>query len=130
MSCQEQFNKTVHKIEQDHALLKDFPYGHQRVKLLAFNVNTRINYSLRTTAPFITERATLQLDQSVDNFLADTLHFPANFRTNPEALHYERAIQQVRLGLGDGGSGCFVTHHHQGTCMFVFVCIFEHIQTT
>ncbi len=79
MFCQEQFKKTVHKIEQDHALLKDYPYWHQRVKLLTFNFNTRINYSLRTTAPFITEPATLQLDQSVDNFLADTLHFPANF---------------------------------------------------
>jgi hypothetical protein len=107
MFCQEQFNKIVHKIEQDHALLKDFPYWHQRVKLLTFNVNTRINYSLRTTAPFITEQATLQLDQSVDNFLADTLHFPANFRSSQEALHYERAIQQLRLGIRDGGSGCF-----------------------
>jgi hypothetical protein len=77
------------------------------VKILAFNVNTRKSYSLRTTAPFITEPATLQLDQSVDNFLADTLHFPASFQTSQEALHYERAIQQLRLGIRDRGSGCF-----------------------
>ena len=77
------------------------------MKLLTFNVNTRINYSLRTTAPFITEPATSKLDQSVDNFLADTLHFPDNFRTSEEALNYERAIQQLRLGIRDGGSGCF-----------------------
>jgi hypothetical protein len=105
--CQEQFNKTVHEIEQDHTLLKDFPYLHQRVKLLTFNVNTRINYSLLTTAPFITEPATLKSDQSVDNFLADTLYFPASFRTSEEAPCYERAIQQLRLGIRDGGSGCF-----------------------
>ena len=105
--CQEQFNKTVLKIEHDHALLKDFPYWHQRLKLLTFNVNTRINYSLRTTAPFVTEPGTSQLDHSVDNFMADTLHFPADFQTSPEAPHYQRAIQQLRLGIRDGGSGCF-----------------------
>jgi hypothetical protein len=55
----------------EECLINTSPSG-QRVKLLTFNVNTRINYSLRTTAPFITEQATLQLDQSVDNFLADT----------------------------------------------------------
>jgi hypothetical protein len=90
------------KIEQDHALLKDFPYWHQRLKLLTFNVNTRINYSLRTTAPYITEPGS---DHSVDLFMADTLHFPADFQTSPEALHYQRAIQQLRLGIRDGGSG-------------------------
>ena len=39
--------------------------------------------------------------------MADTLHFPADFQTSPEAPHYQRAIQQLRLGIRDGGSGCF-----------------------
>jgi hypothetical protein len=33
--------------------------------------------------------------------------FQPIFQTSPEALHYERAIQQARLGIRDGGSGCF-----------------------
>jgi hypothetical protein len=105
--CQELFNLIVTKIEHDYDLLKDFPYLHQRSKLLTFNVNTRINYSLRTAAPFITGPATARLDCSVDNFMADTFHFPADFLTCPETSHYQQAINQLRLGIRDGGSGCF-----------------------
>jgi hypothetical protein len=79
------------------------------LKLLIFNVNTQINYSLRTTAPFITEPATAKSDQSVDKFLADqeTLHFPADFLTCPEAIHYQKAIHQLQLGIQDGRSGYY-----------------------
>ena len=105
--CLEIFGKTISKIEADHILLKDFPYWHQRLKLLIFNVNTRINYFLRTTAPFLSEPLTTQLDHSVDQFLAHTLHFPADFQTCQESLHYQKALKQMRLGIRDGGSGCF-----------------------
>jgi hypothetical protein len=105
--CSEIFRKTITKIEADHVLLKDFPYWHQRLKLLIFNVNTRINYFLRTTAPFLSEPLTAQLDHSVDMFLAHNLQFPVDFQTCPESLHYQRALQQMRLGVRDGGSGCF-----------------------
>jgi hypothetical protein len=111
MFCQEQFNKIVHKIEQDHALLKDFPYWHQRVKLLTFNVNTRINYSLRTTAPFITEQATSQLDQSVDNFLADTLHFPANSRKVRRLFITNEPFNNCGWEFATAAAGAFATHH-------------------
>ena len=77
--CQDLFQATIAKIEKDHARLQDFPNLHQRVKLLTFNVNTRINYFLRNTSPFISEPLTVQLDSSVDNLLADTLNFPATF---------------------------------------------------
>ncbi len=74
-----------------------------------FNVNTRINYSLRTTAPFITEPATAKLDQGVDDFkfLADTLHFPADFLKSPEVIHYWKVIQHMQLGIQDGRTGFY-----------------------
>jgi hypothetical protein len=76
------------------------------LKLLTFNVNTSINYSLRTAAPFVTAPATANLDHSVDNFMADTFHFPADFLTSPETPQYQQAINQLQLGIRDGGSGC------------------------
>jgi len=39
--------------------------------------------------------------------MADTFHFPADFLTCPETSHYQQAINQLRLGIRDGGSGCF-----------------------
>jgi hypothetical protein len=44
-------------------MLKDFPYWHQRLKLLTFNVNTRINYSRRTTAAVQHLRSLLSLER-------------------------------------------------------------------
>ena len=45
-------------------------------------------------------------DESVDHFWADLLQFPDDFqRTN--RVMYKRALQQLRLGIRDGGSGCY-----------------------
>jgi len=45
-------------------------------------------------------------DDSVDNFWADLLQFPDDFhRTN--CGRYKSALQQLRLGIRDGGSGCY-----------------------
>ena len=111
--CQEQFNKTVHKIEQDHTLLKDFPYLHQRVKLLTFNVNTRINYSLRTTAPFITEPATSKLDQSVDNFWQTHSIFQTIFEQVKRLLTMNEPSNNYGWESATAEAVAFVMHHWQ-----------------
>jgi len=45
-------------------------------------------------------------DDSVDNFWADLLQFPDDFhQANCEM--YKSALRQLRLGIRDGGSGCY-----------------------
>ncbi len=33
--------------------------------------------------------------------------FPSRFLTSPEVIHYQNAVQQLQLGIRDGGSGCY-----------------------
>jgi hypothetical protein len=46
------------------------------------------------------------IHQKVDNFLADTSHFSTDFLSSPEAIPFQKAIQQLLLGIRDGRSGC------------------------
>ncbi len=71
--AKEQFHKIISKIESDLSLLKSFPPLHQRTKLLAFDINTRLNYFLRTTPPEISNTPTCDLDDSVNAFWAHAL---------------------------------------------------------
>ena len=107
----EQFRKTANKIEKDLSLLKMFPQLHQRVKLLTFDINTRLNYFLRTTPPPISSSDTNKLDESVDKFWAYTLRFPSDYENHQEATSYLKALQQIRLGIRDGGCGCYYNKH-------------------
>jgi hypothetical protein len=43
---------------------------------------------------------------SVDNFWADLLQFPDDFHQANREM-YKSALQQLRLGIRDGGSGCY-----------------------
>ncbi len=114
--CQEQFNKTVHKIEQDHILLKDFLYWHQRVKLPTFNVNTRkklfIEDNTVTTALFITEPATFKLDQSVDNFWTHFIFQPI-FEQVPSPFIMNEPSNNYGWEFATAAAGAFVMHHWQ-----------------
>jgi hypothetical protein len=105
------FNNIGVKIENDLSLLKSFPHLHQRTKLLTFNINTRLNYFLRTTPPEISSTTSERLDTSVDEFWAHTLHFPTDYKTNQYASSYTNALQQIRLGIRDGGCGCYHNKH-------------------
>jgi hypothetical protein len=93
-------------IENDLSLLKSFPNLHKRTKLLTFNINTRLNYFVLTTPPEISSVTTERLETSVDEFLAHTLHFPTDYKTNQNASSYTNALQQIQLGILDRGCGC------------------------
>ena len=75
------------------SLLKLFPLSHHQVKLLTFNINTRLNYFLRTASPEVTSTIIQQLDTSVDNFWANTLHFPPDYQNNQYANDYANALR-------------------------------------
>jgi hypothetical protein len=93
------------KIEQDLTLLKEFPWLHQRTKLAIFCSNTRATYFLRAATPTIAEPVMKRLDASFDEFLAHTLSFPATYRQESPLVPYDKAIQQARLGIKQGGCG-------------------------
>jgi hypothetical protein len=45
------------------------------------------------------------LDNRFDSFMAATLNFPEGFQTDAAASHYSQALQQIRLGIKQGGCG-------------------------
>ena len=45
------------------------------------------------------------LDNSFDSFMAATLDFPQDYQADAAASHYSRALQQIRLGIKQGGCG-------------------------
>ena len=46
-----------------------------------------------------------EFDNSVDKFWADLLQFPSDFESESNEV-YKQALQQIRFGIRDGGSGC------------------------
>ena len=104
---EEQFKIFATKIEDDLALLQQFPYLHQRTKLLTFCTNTRPHYFLGTVSPRTSTAIVHQLDKSVDNLWAHTLLFPQDYAQSSTAQHYLQALRQYRLGIREGGTGCF-----------------------
>ena len=60
---------------------------------------------MRSAEPSISRPLLKQLDISVDNFWAETLEFPADFERDQGQV-YKKALDQIRLGIRDGGCGC------------------------
>ena len=96
----------ITQIENDLKTLKKFPHLHQRLKLLTFCTNTRLMYFLRTIPADLFKGDVQKSDDNIDNFLADTLSFPANY-TEVNSHLYLKALDQIRLGIRDGGFGCY-----------------------
>ena len=71
--------KLARKIEDDLSLLQQFPYLHWRIKWLTFCTNTRPHYFLGAVSPRTSTAIVHQLDKSVENLCAYTLHFPQDY---------------------------------------------------
>ena len=112
------------KIEQDLALLKEFPWLHQRTKLAIYCSNTRATYFLRAIAPNIAEPVMKRLDASFDDFLAHTLSFPATHRQESPLVPYDKALQQARLGIKQGGCGLTSVAMVVPAALFAAICAF------
>ena len=112
------------KIEQDLALLKEFPWLHQRTKLAIYCSNTRATYFLRAIAPNIAEPVMKRLDASFDDFLAHTLSFPATHRQESPLIPYDKALQQARLGIKQGGCGLKSVAMVVPAALFAAICAF------
>ena len=98
--------KIMQKIESNLSRLKEFNYLHQRAKLATFCVNTQPTYFMGILEADSFRDSLVAFDESVDHFWADLLQFPDDFqRTN--RVMYKSALQQHRLGIRDGGSGCY-----------------------
>ena len=98
--------KIMQKIESNLLKLKEFGHLHQRAKLATFCVNTQPTYFMGIVDADHFRDSLVAFDDSVDNFWADLLQFPDDFhRTN--CGRYKSALQQLRLGIRDGGSGCY-----------------------
>ena len=62
-------------------------------------------YFFRTIQAEIFTENVQQSDDSIDNFLADTLCFPENYKmVNSQC--YTKAWNQIKLGIRDSGFGC------------------------
>ena len=126
MFAQELLTKIALKIESDLQLHKAFPNIHQRLKLATFCSNKRISYFLQTVSPRISRNIIAQLDSTFDTFWAETLKFPHNYNDTSLSREYSNAIRQIRLGIREGGCGCFrnipilEAAHYSGLAQFVF----------
>jgi hypothetical protein len=89
---QELLKKIGSKIENDILLLKSFPCLHQRLKLATFCANKRLSYFLRTISPELSRNTVIKLDETFDNFWAETLQFPENYQSSPFQREYFNAI--------------------------------------
>ena len=75
--------------------------------MLTFCTNTRPRYFLGTVSPRTSTAIVHQLDKSVDNLWAHTLLFPQDYAQSSTAQHNLQALRQYRLGIREGGTGCF-----------------------
>ena len=122
--CRQVLEEIATKIEKDLTLLKEFPCLHQRLKLAIFCSNTRATYFLRTMAPHIAEPLMTRLDASFNEFLAHTLSFPPTFRTESPLIPYDKALQQARLGIKQGGCGLTSLAMLVPAALFSSICAF------
>ena len=113
------------KIEQDLALLKEFPWLHQRTKLALYCSNTRATYFLRAIAPNIAEPVMKRLDASFDDFLArNPSVFPLHIVKNPHWFCMTRHSQQARLGIKQGCCGLKSVAMVVPAALFAAICAF------
>jgi hypothetical protein len=86
-------------------MLIHFPHLHQRIKLAIYCCNTRISYLLQAVPPATAQPHLQQHDKMFDNFMATTLAFQDDYLQSAYLQHYNRALQQLRLGIKQGGMG-------------------------
>ena len=98
--------KIIQKFETGLEQLKDFPYLHQRAKLATYCINVQPSYFMGTMEAKNFRDSLQEFDASVDKFWADLLQFPSEFESDDSGV-YERALQQIRFDIRDGGSGCY-----------------------
>ena len=130
--CTETFRRTAAKIEEDLNVLRDFPSLHHRIKLATYCSNTRASYFLRAAAMTVSTPLMQTLDDSFDSFMAATLDFPEEFTADAAADHYSRALQQIRLGIKQGGCGLTSAALIVPAALFSAVCAFTrwlHMET-
>ena len=94
------------KVKNDlQRLSTDFSYLHQRTKLAIFCCNVRPAYMSRLLPHTITGPHLEDLDVSFDDFMASTLQFPPDYKNGHDKDLYTLALQQIRLGIKQGGFG-------------------------
>ena len=104
-------NKLIQSIEDDSTVLQEFPHLHQRRKFATFCTSTRpadfksSTYLMWSAETSISRPFLKQFNFSVDSFWADTLKSPIDFEGNHGDV-YQKALDQVQLGIRDGGCGC------------------------
>jgi hypothetical protein len=103
--CQKVVERTAASIEGDLVLLKEFPHIHQRIKLATYCANTRATYYLRAVKLATSIPTMEKLDESFDNFMAQTLQFEQEHKTSAWKESYRQALNQCRLGIKQGGCG-------------------------
>ena len=122
--CTDLLQRTVSKIEADLAVLSTFPPLHQRIKLAVFCSNTRASYFLRAAATAISTPLMHGLDEAFDSFMAATLDFPHDFTSNVDGPRYSSALQQIRLGIKQGGYGLTSAALIVPAALYAAICAF------
>ena len=122
--CTDVLRRTATKIEEDLRVLTDFPSLHHRIKLATYCSNTRATYFLRAVKMTVSVPLMQTLDKSFDSFMAATLNFPEGFQTDAAASHYSQALQQIRLGIKQGGCGLTSAALIIPAALFSAICAF------
>jgi hypothetical protein len=112
------------KIEQDLAQLKEFPWLHQRAKLAIYCSNPLATSCFRAVAPNTAEPIMKRLDASFDDFLAHTLGFLAIHPQQSPFVPYDKALQQARLEIKQGGCGLTCIAMVVQAAFFAAICEF------
>jgi hypothetical protein len=79
---------------------------------------------LRAIAPNIAEPVMKHLDASFDDFLEHTLSFPASRCRESPFVQYNKALQQARLGIKQGGCGMTTVAMVVLAALFAAICAF------
>ena len=65
-----------------------------------------------------------QLDDTFDSFMAATLDFPQAFHSDAMGTSYSRALQQIRLGIKQGGYGLTSAALLVPAALYAAICAF------
>ena len=122
--CQDVLKRTAAKIEEDLNVLRDFPSLHHRIKLATYCSNTRATYFLRAAAMAVSTPIMRNVDDSFDSFMAATLDFPEDYSNGDKQVHYSRALQQIRLGIKQGGYGLTSAALIVPAALYAAICAF------
>jgi hypothetical protein len=97
---------------------------HHRIKLAVFCSNTRASHFPRAAALAISTPLMQGLDDSFDNFMAATLDFPHDYSSNASERQYANALQQIRLGIKQGGYGLTSAALIVPAALYTAICAF------